>query len=388
MSAKSSKWGWIACDALVFACAMTFASRASQITGDVQPDTVLDSAALDQGKGLNFFNDTSFLVVPIPMSNPTIGSGGALAGAMFFRTDDKSKPSLVGLGAMYASSGSWGAGAMADVAFDDDRYRVKASAGYADVIYDFFGIGTEAGNDGRHVSLDQSGYVVQLGFEGRVAPDFYLGLQTRFMEIKTKFDLPDLAGELLGDSGPLSDIHNRITTLGLTATYDTRDRSYNPSAGQLVQGVVDFGLHDFVTRDSFIRSTASYSRYDRLDDDLVLASHASLCMAGGQVPIFDLCMFGAGNDLRGYAVGHFQDDAMFAAQAELRWHAFWRIGFVAFGGVGSIAHSVDKFKDIRASGGVGIRFLASKEYGVNIGIDGAITKDGEKAFYIQLGEAF
>ena len=79
---------------------------------------------------------------------------------------------------------------------------------------------------------------------------------------------------------------------------------------------------------------------------------------------------------------------MFAAQAELRWHAFWRIGFVAFGGIGSVAHSVDGFEDLLASGGVGMRFLASKEYGVNLGIDGAVTKDGDKAFYIRVGEAF
>jgi outer membrane protein assembly factor BamA len=388
MFANGSKWGWIACDALFLACCLSFACRASQITGDVQPGSMLDSTPIDQGKGFGFFNDTSFLVVPIPVSNPTIGSGGALAGAMFFRTDDKSKPSLIGLGGMYTSSGSWGAGAMADIAFDEDRYHAKTSAGYASVTYDFFGIGTTAGNGGRHVSLTQSGALVQLGFETRVAPDFYLGAQTRVMDISTKFNLPDLAGQLLGNGGPLSKIENRITTIGLTTNYDSRDKAYNPGAGQLIQTEVDFGLHDFVTRDGFIRTTASYSRYDRLDDNLVLASHASLCMAGGQVPIFDLCMFGANNDLRGYAVGHFQDDAMFAAQAELRWHAFWRIGFVAFGGVGSVAHSVDKFEDMLASGGVGIRFLASKEYGVNIGLDGAVTADGEKAFYIQLGEAF
>jgi hypothetical protein len=55
---------------------------------------------------------------------------------------------------------------------------------------------------------------------------------------------------------------------------------------------------------------------------------------------------------------------------------------------GPVAPSVDKFSNILAIGGVGVRFLESREYGVNIGVDGAITKEGEKAYYIQVSEAF
>ncbi|HEX4861317.1 MAG TPA: BamA/TamA family outer membrane protein [Rhizomicrobium sp.] len=386
MQAKLGKWGWIVYHALFAACCLPLAGHASQITGDVQPDALLDAPPIDQGKGFGFFNDTSFLVVPIPVSNPTIGSGGALAGAMFFRTDEDSKPALIGIGGLYTSSGTWGAGLMADIPFDADRYRAKMSAGYADVNYDFFGIGSA--RNGSHVSLDQSGYLALFAFEARVAPDFYIGAQTRYMDIRTKFNLPDLAGELTGNDGPLSRLDDKIATVGLTVDYDTRDKPYQPGNGQLIQGEIDFGAKDFPTREGFLRTTASYSRYDRLDDNLVLASHASLCMAGGEVPIFDLCMFGAHNDLRGYAVGRYQDDTTVAAQTELRWHAFWRIGFVAFAGAGSVGPSIDKLHGVLASGGVGLRFLASKEYGVNIGIDGAVAADGEKAFYIQLGEAF
>jgi hypothetical protein len=43
---------------------------------------------------------------------------------------------------------------------------------------------------------------------------------------------------------------------------------------------------------------------------------------------------------------------------------------------------------VLVAGGVGMRVLVSKDYGVNVGLDGAINKDGEKSFYIQVGEAF
>jgi len=383
-------WGWSTIRAGIAACcAILFAptpSIANQALGDIQPDTTLDSESL--GKGQGFFNDSNFLVVPIPISNPTIGSGGALAAAMLFKTDEKSKPSTIGAAGFYTSSGSWGGGATADIIFDEDKYEAKLSGGYANVSYDFYGIGSAAARDNIHVSLTQSGDLFQGGFAARVAPDFYLGVQARYMDIKTKFNLPDIAGGLLDDGGPISKIKNEIYTFGLTATYDSRDRSYAPGSGQLIKGEVNLGLHDFATRNNFSRTTASYSRYDTLDPNVVLASHASLCTVSGQVPIFDLCMFGSGNDLRGYAVGRYQDKAMFAAQEEVRMHAFWRIGFVAFGGIGSVAPSVTKFQDILVAGGVGMRVLVSKDYGVNLGLDGAINKDGEKSFYIQVGEAF
>jgi outer membrane protein assembly factor BamA len=346
----------------------------------------MDRSSVD--KGLGFFNDTSFLVVPIPVSNPTIGSGAALAAAMFFKTDEASKSSLLGTGGFYTDNGSWGAAIMADVAFDEDRYRAKASAGYASVSYDFYGIGSASAENGRHVSLNQSGDLFQASFEGRVAPQFYIGGQARYMTIKTKFDLPDEAGDILDNGGPLSQIKNSITTFGLIATRDSRNKDYGPTEGALIDAAFDVGLHDFITNDVFMRTTVSYSRYDTVATDLVLASHGALCAEGGKVPIFDLCMFGAQNDLRGYAVGRYQDKAMFAAQEELRWHAFWRVGFVAFAGVGSVAPALNRFDKMLYSGGGGLRFLASKEYGVNIGLDGAVNAQGEATYYIQVGEAF
>src|SRR6202000_2223643 len=105
----------------------------------------------------------------------------------------QSKPSTIGVAGFYTSSGSWGGGASANIAFDQDRYLAKLSGGYANITYDFYGIGASAGRDNVHVSLTQSGALALGGFEARVAPDFYLGVQARYVDIKTKFNLPDVA---------------------------------------------------------------------------------------------------------------------------------------------------------------------------------------------------
>jgi hemolysin activation/secretion protein len=94
--------------------------------------------------------------------------------------------------------------------------------------------------------------------------------------------------------------------------------------------------------------------------------------------------------LRGFPGGKYLNDTTWQAQAELRWRIFWRIGAVAFAGVGQTAPNLGAFRDndVLYSGGVGLRFVASESERVNLGIDYARASDGDSAFYFRIGEAF
>jgi len=383
---RHRKRGWETRTALALGLCVSsiVPAAASQISGGNQPQ-ILDSGDVDKAKGLSVFDSASFLVVPMPVSSPATGPGGALVGAMFFKLDD-SKPSTVGLGAFYLSNGSWGGGLLGNFAFDQDRYLAKGMLGYADINYDFFGVGQFASDTPVH--LNQTGSMVKAQGQGRVADNLYLGVSFRYLNLVTTFTNPVHAGDILGDAFPVPKLVNKVYTLSLVLTYDSRDRSFSPTSGQLIDAEFAASGRNFISTSSYFKTTADYDRYDSLSDDLVLASRLSFCDAGGQVPIFDLCMFGANNDLRGYAVGRYQDHALIAGQTELRWHAFWRIGFVAFAGAGTVGPSINGFDKALASAGGGIRFLASKDYGVNVGVDGAVNRDGEWSYYIQVGEAF
>jgi outer membrane protein assembly factor BamA len=121
----------------------------------------------------------------------------------------------------------------------------------------------------------------------------------------------------------------------------------------------------------------------------VLALRLSVCGTTSDTPFFERCQFGSSNDLRGYAVGRYYDDAMYAAQVEYRAPLWRRFGGVVFAGVGSVGAS---FGDLDTSGsltstGVGLRYLASPEQRVNVSVDFAFGRD-ESALYIYIGEAF
>src|SRR3546814_16742299 len=63
------------------------------------------------------------------------------------------------------------------------------------------------------------------------------------------------------------------------------------------------------------------------------------------------------------------------------------VGFAGVGGVGADLGEVFE-ADVLASGGLGLRFQASKGYQVHLAVDGAVNRDGDLSLYFRIGEAF
>ena len=96
------------------------------------------------------------------------------------------------------------------------------------------------------------------------------------------------------------------------------------------------------------------------------------CAVSDRTPFFDLCLYGAKGDIRGYTAGEFQNRRMFAAQAEFRQELpFWRLGVVGFAGVGGIARRWNELRSdqLLPGAGVGLRFKLDKTNHINYRID-------------------
>jgi outer membrane protein assembly factor BamA len=126
------------------------------------------------------------------------------------------------------------------------------------------------------------------------------------------------------------------------------------------------------------------NKYVKLSEHQVLAVRGMGCAAAGdRVPIYDLCLFGTTNDLRGYSAGRFQDRRMFATQAEYRLMFpvqgfLGRFGVVAFAGFGGVGESFRDigFSDLLPAGGGGLRFRLTKKNPINFRVDYGIGKVG------------
>ncbi len=363
-------------------CGILIASPAASWAQDIETSaTTLQTPAEQVGS-----MKPSFVVMPIPLSNPAIGSGLGVVGLALYKPGGAARPWTSGVGGLYTDSKSWAVAAFQKAYLGGDKYRVTAGAGTGVFNVDYFGIGSDAGSDGRSIELEQktTGGVV----EGlmRVKPHVHAGLRFRYIKMDStfrttsllpQFDLPDI------------ELHSTVSQLGPAVEYDTRDSEYYPRSGAYVSGQWLVSSDSLGSDFDYSRLTAAMNGYHDVNDKTVVAWRGSVCRSTDGGPFYDLCNYGQSNDLRGYTAGQYRDHAMFAVQAEVRRKIYGRFGAVAFAGVGEVAPEFAKFntKDLLPAAGVGVRFEASTKYHLNMSVDYAVG-DGTSALYFYVGEAF
>lgn len=330
----------------------------------------------------------SFVVMPIPLSDPMLGTGLTLAAAALYNPNGGQRPWVTGAGVMHTSNGSHAYGAFQQASFHQDRVRVLAFAGKADMNLRFYGIGSAAGAQGASVPTRDTGTVVLAQALFGVSKNLFVGLRLQSTHIKTELDLSEV-GSKLGVSLPPIDLDHRTTLLGPALDYDTRDNQFMPRSGDYATLRIGFSSPRYGSDLSYRNLRAGYARYWPLNPRWTLAGRISTCAVDGRVPFPELCLFGVQNDLRGYPAGQYRDRNLYAAQAELRWHFGERFGAVFFAGNGAVSRKyADLLKGTQLpSAGAGLRWLASKKYGVNVSVDVAVGRDGH-AVYFYIGEAF
>jgi hypothetical protein len=329
---------------------------------------------------------TNYVVLPIPQSNPALGSGLTLVGLALYNPNESERPWVSGVAVMKAGSSTM-FGLVQQASFMQNRLRLTAGIGHADLDLKFYGIGTAAGDRGAYIPLNQvgTGGMVQALYQ--VGDHWFLGLRYQNVNLKSTMDLSQLP--VLGAVIPEADLRRTTASLGPAVEYDSRDDSFYPTTGTYAKANLNFYTSAFGSDLNFRQFSASWNRYWPYSPGTVVAARVSTCVVGGNVPFNDLCMYGRNNDLRGYSTGQYRDKSMLAAQAEMRWTLGHRWGAVAFGGIGSIGPSFSELlqQKMLPSIGAGLRWQASKDYKMNVSLDVAFTKD-DRAVYLYVGEAF
>jgi hypothetical protein len=332
-----------------------------------------------------------FLIAPIPVSNPTVGSGLALVSGYIYpmNKDDKiSPPSLTGGGGVYTDNKSWALAVVQKAYLREDRYRILAGVGIGQANYDFYGIGADAATNGKSIPLTQKagGFLVEA--LRRIGGDFFAGPKYQFIKMRTLIDLSDRSTET-GLQIPEAAINLQTAVLGLHIQRDTRDSTFYPRKGSLLDLKVDPYSKIWGGDFNYQVYSLVYNKYISLDKRQVLALRGYSRFTAGDVPFFDLCLFGMGGDLRGYTGGQYRDRMMLATQAEYRLELPWKFGLVAFAGVGEVFQALNDLnaKNLLPSAGAGIRYTIAAENHINLRLDFAWGK-GSKGLYFSVGEAF
>ena len=332
------------------------------------------------------------IVAPIPVSNPALGTGAAVAAVLYYNPNHAPNPWVTGVAGGYTSTDTWGVGIVHQMSLAKDHVRINALAGYGDAKLKFYGVGDLA-DSGISVDLRDKGFLASIDaqtklFDRGLLSHLYIGARASYIRVRSSVSIPTPNRPDL--NLPSIELRSQVSAIGPAFTFDTRDDPQNPRRGVYATGNMMFGA-DFLGSDFEHRKLEiATNGFFALGKGTVLGIRKTLCGVKGKAPFYDLCLFGKQNDLRGYEPGRYRDGASWALQAEVRQHIVGKLGAVAFGGVGGIADSTDdiwKHSHVLASGGVGLRYLASRSNNVNLRFDVAWGKDGT-AFYFGIGEAF
>jgi len=301
--------------------------------------------------------ETSFAVVPGPFYNPNLGLGLNVIPMVMFHPDKDdavSPPSLALMNLLYAvkppfddeakSRQSFFVSAASRLFLDEDRWRVVGMAAYINLFQEFYGVGGDVDHsnplfDYRLEQVIAIGQVFrQVGWKG-----FYLGGLLGLVGFHTKTDNPEdeAVMEALGSGADWRVQPNA----GVLSQYDTRNNKYYPSQG------VNFNLRmngSFKSEEEYLLVAPGFNQYFpllRRTEHLVLAYRVFGQFGFGNLPIAAYAHYGMRGTTLGYESGEYIDKKMGGVEAELRWLAWWRLGFEAGGGVGKVFGEFEDFPD-------------------------------------------
>lgn len=374
---------------------------------EAQPDGTQKQS--QTGKSSSDEKKGEWLLAPIPVSSPAIGSGLEWAVARLFpfnKRDEVSPASTVGVAGIFTNNGSRGLAIGTRLYLKEDKYRIAGAIASASVNFDVYGVGAAAGREGIFVPLNVKGGVGIGEFLYRLRKGIYVGVRGQFRNARLSLNRdrldssdvttqpPEQVAKVIDQIGDQL-LHQTTVSMGPRFQWDLRDSVFYPKHGFLLEGASDFFSTGLGSKWSYQYYRVSFNKYNTLSEHQVLAFRGMGCAAAGdRVPIYDLCLFGTSNDLRGYTGGRYQDRRMFATQAEYRLMFpakgfLGRFGVVAFAGVGAVGDRFTNigYSDLLPAGGGGIRFRLLKKYPINFRVDYGQGKDGH-TLSIGVMEAF
>jgi outer membrane protein assembly factor BamA len=330
----------------------------------------------------------SFLLFPFLLRSPETSVGFGAASAFFFKTKEKDtliRTSDFNLVALYTLRKQTVFVLGSSIYFPEEKAIFRLQTSYSHYPDKTWGIGnTSPGGAKEDYSIHQFYLYPQL--LRKFFYDWYAGISYEYQRVgdfiyepNGVFDQQNIPGRYGGD----------IAGFGFLLSYDNRNSAYSPSKGIL--GELNFISHrkgvgsDF----NFNSLLLDVRKFFALSDDRVLAMQMILKDNKGDVPIRNLALLGGSEMMRGYYYGRYADKDMIAYQAELRQFLFWRLGLVAFGGLGEVADKVSNFRldGFHFAAGGGLRLMVSKKEKLNLRIDYGFGKQSG-GLYVILKEAF
>jgi hypothetical protein len=341
-----------------------------------------------------------FLPIPIFLTEPAFGYGLGVAVAYIHPTKDdtetqkepslhtlktassersgqKPPPTITGVAGGYTRTDTWAVAVGHSTSWRQDTIRYAGALADTSVNFSYYVL-----DQSFDVNLKGLALYQDLKFRLGKSP-FFLGGKLAFLETESQFDIT--LGE---DPGLESDtIEASNHGVAAAATYDSRDNTFTPNSGQLLQ--FDLWRYDEALGgdyDYWLGNLKLLSFF-QLHPRFVLGLRMETSTVDGSAPFYAYPWV----TLRGIPAMRYQGESAGEIEVEGRWNIFDRWALVGFAGTGMVKSreisGVNIVKDDIFSGGVGGRYFMMRDLGLWLGVDVAHgPEDGY--FYITVGQAW
>ena len=370
------------------ACAQQFLEDITQFFEFTTNQKKLDAGEADYPNKL--------VLAPIAAYEPNTSLGFGVGAKYLFKPQNASaatRTSNIPISVMYTLNNQFIFFSSYTVFFNEEKWLLKGNGIFSIFPQSYFGQGsltTEA--EVREISFNN------LLFEPlllrQIRPNWFLGGGLRYNTFRS-VELYEPLGDLPEGTSLQDELGSTSVGLEGAFTIDSRDNVLNALTGTFLEfthgvyGEVLGGTNEFMLSKLNFRQYYQPLENRPLD---VLAVELYTRWSWNDTPPLETSMLGGNELLRGFQEGRFRDKYAFFAQAEYRWQAFERLGFVGFVGTGDVANNSSQlgFDRLKYSAGGGIRLKIVPSENLNIRFDYAFGfgTDSDRNFYLGIGEAF
>lgn len=330
------------------------------------------------------------------MPETRIGVGGIAILTFHMKKDTSHKfPSSLTIGGAYTQNKQILLFLPYTLYLKNRKHWLYGELGYYKYIYDFYGIGNNIDKD--YVESYTANFArirfsavtkissTRAGTDGK-SKFIYTGIKYAYDDIRVlKLD----STKLLYNTTISGNKGGTISGFGWVTNYDTRNHSFYPNRGQLIEFFIYGENKTTGSTFKYSRVTLDASTFHTLASKHILAFNFYGAAIIGETSFTHLPMLGGDSKLRGYYEGRFRDKVALTWQTEWRYKFHKRFGLNIFASTGVIAPNMQSvaLKEFKYSAGGGLRFVLDKKQGVNLRADYAFGHNSS-GLYLTIGEAF
>jgi hypothetical protein len=329
------------------------------------------------------------ILFPFLVHSPEYNWGAGAAGIYYFKTGSAARTSNIKAVSFATLRKQMVFASEGNIFLSNEKYIIHYTASASHFPDRFWGLGNNSlAENLERYTISQFDLYPQI--IRNIYADFFIGVGYEFQNV-FNFQYVSNNGQSIFDTENIIGRNGgKVSGGGLILTWDSRNNSFSPDKGLLVQFFIN-AYHKVLGSDfNFVIQNLDIRKFVALRSAQVLAFQFNLISTFGNVPIRDYPNIGSNSYMRGYYEGRYQDNKLAAIQAEWRAPVYKRLGIVIFSGCGKVGSSFNEvfsIRNLKPTIGAGLRVALSKAEKLNLRMDAGFGNKSHGT-YVNMGEAF